>query len=381
MKSYKHLYSKSLKHNEMHFAAHSHHPWPDCTEEAHNQFWKDSNQYLDKKWDHIFGKVIPETQKNIASILNLSNPEWIAFAPNTHEFVMRLFSCFQGKIKVLTTDSEFHSFKRQLQRLIEANLVEATVIPVEPYDSFEKRWRKAVLGSYDMIYTSQVFFNSGLSCPDLNDWVFCVSNKTMIVVDGYHAFGAVPTDLKRFEDRIFYMAGGYKYMQSGEGVCFMVAPKDTEARPINTGWFASFETLNSPQDTVEYSKSAMRFAGSTYSSCGCYRMNAVMEMYRKENLTISSVHDRVLELKKYFIFKVNEASFLDLKNLIQENGQLTQSHYVTFKTPKANEIEELLGKNNITVDSREDRLRFGFGLYHDLKDIDDLIVKLKGILK
>jgi len=230
-----------------------------------------------------------------------------------------------------------------------------------------------------MIFTSQVFFNSGLSCPDLNDWVFCVSNKTMIVVDGYHAFGAIPTDLKRFEDRIFYMAGGYKYMQSGEGICFMTVPKGTEARPINTGWFASFETLTSSQETVEYSNSAMRFAGSTYDSCGCYRMNAVMDMFKKENLTVSSVHERVLELKKYFVSKINEASFEDLKNIIEEKGELTQGHYVTFKTPRANEIEEILGKNNITVDSREDRLRFGFGLYHDLSDIDNLVEKLKNI--
>lgn len=381
LKSYKHLYSKSLQHNKMHFAAHSHHPWPDCTESAHNQFWEDSVRYLDKKWEHIFGKIIPKTQENIAGVLNLSNPDWISFAGNTHEFVMRLFSCFPGKVKILTTDSEFHSFNRQLKRFIEAGQVEADIIPVEPYESFSERWKKAIQNSFDMIFTSQIYFNSGLSCPELSEWVGHVPSKTMIVIDGYHAFGAVPTDLKKFEDRIFYLAGGYKYIQSGEGVCFMVIPKESDLRPVNTGWFASFETLNSKQSQVEYSSSAMRFAGSTYNSCGCYRMNAVMEMLRKENLSTESIHERILILKKYFLSKVKEVGFKDLSDVIEQNGEITQSHYVTYRTQKANQIEELLGKNNITVDSREDRLRFGFGIYHDLKDIDNLIIELKRILK
>ncbi len=384
MKSYKHLYSESLKQNEMHFAAHSHHPWPDCTLQAHIQYWKDSAKYLDGKWDRIFSETVPQTQKYISEVLNLSNPEMIALAPNTHEFVTRLFSCFEGKIKVLTTDSEFHSFRRQLQRLVEAKTVDATVVPVEPCDTFDKRWRKEAQNNYDMIFTSQVFFNSGLTCPDLNDWVFSVSESAMIVVDGYHAFCAIPTNLKKFEDRIFYIAGGYKYAQSGEGVCFMSIPKTSEARPMNTGWFASFETLNqTSSEAVRYSNSGMRFFGSTFDASGCYRFNSVMENLKKEKLDTTAIHARVNEIKKYFVEKLNDFSLneLNTKNIVKNAENLPESHFLTFKTPQANHIEEMLRKNQITVDSRGDRLRFGFGIYHDLKDIDLLTKKLSQIFK
>ena len=391
MKSYKHLYSLSFKGKKdcLHFAAHSHHPWPDCTFDAHKQYWLDSATQLDGKWNYIFSDVIPKTQKNIASLLNISNPEMIAIAPNTHEFVVRLFSCFglekwnsSKKIKVLTTDSEFHSFRRQLQRYIEEGAVEAEIIPVEPYETFEKRWADQVTKKFDMIFTSQVFFNSGLMCPNFEKWIPLSHKDSMIVIDGYHGFSAIPQNFKKYEDRAFYLAGGYKYAQAGEGVCFMSIPKSNTYRPVNTGWFASFETLNQPMsEKIQYSESGMKFSGSTFDPSGCYRLNSVMDLLRKENLTIESIHERILEIKKYFISSLEKAQITELKtqNIIQQLGQLTESHFVTFKIQNANEIQEILEKNNIIVDSRGDRLRFGFGLYHDLKDIDVLVKKLSQV--
>ena len=120
---YRKHYSYFLDANpeRLHFAAHSHHPWPNITREAHIQYWDDSAQQMDNKWGHIFGEVIPATQQQIAQLLDLSDPNNICFAPNTHEFIARLFSCFDQRepLSILTTDSEFHSFSRQLQRIDE----------------------------------------------------------------------------------------------------------------------------------------------------------------------------------------------------------------------------------------------------------------------
>ena len=98
----------------LHFCAHSHHPWPDATEAAHRQYWIDSNGLADRKWDKVFGEVVPRAQANIAAALKLPDPRQIAFAPNTHEFVTRLYSCFEkpGPLRVLSTAHEFHSFRR-----------------------------------------------------------------------------------------------------------------------------------------------------------------------------------------------------------------------------------------------------------------------------
>ena len=54
--------------------------------------------------------------------LSASDPRQVAWAPNTHEFVARLYSCFDPAkpLRVLASASEFHSFRRQTRRLQEA---------------------------------------------------------------------------------------------------------------------------------------------------------------------------------------------------------------------------------------------------------------------
>ena len=152
---YKHLFSKFLKANEgkRHFACHSHHFWPDCTQQAQLDYWEDSAKYTDDKWEFFFTHKIPEYQKELAEVLSLSNPEQITIAPNTHELVYRLLSSLgTHKLKVLTTDSEFYSFARQLDRLEEEGLVEVTKIPTEPFNTFEERFLDASENKFDLVY-------------------------------------------------------------------------------------------------------------------------------------------------------------------------------------------------------------------------------------
>jgi hypothetical protein len=40
----------------LHFSAHSHHPWPDATEQGHAQYWRDSATRTDRKWDHVLAR-------------------------------------------------------------------------------------------------------------------------------------------------------------------------------------------------------------------------------------------------------------------------------------------------------------------------------------
>src|SRR4051812_26832577 len=126
----------------LHFAAHSHHPWPDATEEAHARYWSDAATLADRKWERIFGEVVPAAQRHVARKLSLSDPGQVAFAPNTHEFVVRLYSCLEASrpLRVLTTAHEFHSFRRQTRRLIEAGRVDVREIALEPWQTFDARF-------------------------------------------------------------------------------------------------------------------------------------------------------------------------------------------------------------------------------------------------
>jgi hypothetical protein len=123
---------------------------------------------------------------------------------------------------------------------------------------------------------SQVFFNSGATCGPLEDLAAAVRDPgTLVAIDGYHGFMALPTDLSRIADRAFYIAGGYKYAMAGEGACFMHCPPGYAPRPRDTGWYAAFGALSARQTGVRYSEDGMRFAGATFDPSGFYRQRAV----------------------------------------------------------------------------------------------------------
>ncbi len=379
--------------NEMrlHFAAHSHHPWPDTSFEAHIQYWEDSARWADLKWEKkIFPIVVPDVQRMIADILNLSKPRNIAFAPNTHEFVLRLLSCLPrpdqtGRpARILTTDSEFYSFDRQTRRMEEDGLITVTRIATEPFDTYEERMAQAAAsGDYDLVFFSHVFFNSGYVTQDIDAIVRAVRNDdALVVIDGYHGFMAIPTDLSAVEDRVFYLSGGYKYAMSGEGACFMHVPDGYAMRPINTGWFADIGSLgNEKSGEVPFAQDGFRFWGATFDPSGLYRMRAVLDLMETQGITVEAIHNHVQAMQNYFIKRLPalKGTAIQAENLVITDPSL-RGHFLTFRTDQAGDIQGLLAHDNVITDHRADRLRFGFGLYHDDGMIDCLIQAMEQIV-
>lgn len=383
---YKKYYQLFLKANEgiQHYASHSHHYWPDVTREAMLNYWDDSAKFVDDKWDYFFSHKMPETQKLIASILKLSDPAQIVFAPNTHEFVYRLLSCFdpKNKISVLSTDSEFYSFDRQVNRLQEASLITIDKVETLPFDNFEERFiQKIKTNSYDLIFLSHVFFNSGMAVKNLKAIVEAVTNpKTMIVIDGYHGFMALPTDLSEIESRVFYLSGSYKYAQGGEGCCFLHVPKNSEHRPLYTGWFAGHADLAGVGGNVNYPDNGFRFAGSTMDFSALYRLNAVLNLFQKEQITVEQIHSHVQKLQSHFrdhLLSIDH-HFLTEKNILSVDYNY-HGHFLTFAMPSPEHTKKLhdeLREHKIMTDYRGSRLRFGFGIYQN-EVIDLSAMKLK----
>ena len=373
---YKKYYRHFLEANFgiQHYASHSHHYWPDVTREAHLQYWDDSAKYVDDKWDYFFSTKIPQTQNLIAEILNISKPEQISFAPNTHEFVYRLLSClnFSKKNKIITTDSEFYSFDRQINRLIETGMIEVIKVPTMPFDNFNQRFVEVLKNHSDcsMVFISHVFFNSGMAVKNLNELVSSVTNEdTMFVVDGYHGFMAIPTDLSQIQNRIFYMAGSYKYAQGGEGCCFLYSPPESKLKPVYTGWFAGLSTLGSMKNEVSYPDNGMRFSGSTMDFSALYRLHAVLSLFKKENITVEKIHSHIQHVQKRFIEHLIPLDhfYLSEKNILTIDYSY-HGHFLTFALPSneiTKKIHDDLKAHKILTDFRGSRLRFGFGLYHD----------------
>ena len=371
----------------LHFAAHSHHLWPDVTLEAQERCWRDAARLADRKWDTIFGELYPETQSQVAALLSLPEPATLAFGPNTHGFVLRLLSCLPSDraIRVLTTDSEFHSFERQMTRLKEDAVVEMTRIHTEPFESFSERFEVAAKASdFDLIYFSHVFYNSGFTVPNLVALVQAMSGReAMVAVDGYHGFMALETDLSAIADQAFYLSGGYKYAMAGEGACFMHCPSGVATRPRDTGWFAAFEALEDfAEGKTAYSPKGARFLGATFDPVGLYRLNAVLSWLDGLDLSVTKIHEHVHGLQREFIEGLQNLGKAALQSdqLVVPLSCESRGNFLTFRTEDAGGLYRRLLAANIVTDCRGDRLRFGFGLYHEREDIERLLESLAGIL-
>ncbi len=353
----------------LHAAAHSHHPWPDASFDAQQAAWQDAARLLDRKWDHIFGEIIPAAQTHIARQLNLPDPGTIAFGPNTHSFVLRLLSCLptHPHPRILTTGSEFMSFSRQIARLEEDELVHVTRIATEPFDSFASRFAdEASKDVYDLVFLSQVYFDSGFAVGDLEKIVQSVPDpETFIVIDGYHGFMAIPTDLSAVASRAFYLAGGYKYAMAGEGACFLHCPPGYGARPRDTGWYAGFGSLEAASDDVPYADDGSRFLGATFDVSGLYRFNAVQDWLMSQGLSVAGMLSHVRGIERAFLDELDLHKAPINRAMLMMPDESRRGRILAFRTPDAGAIAEQLGKRNIIVDSRGDRLRIGFGIYHE----------------
>ena len=386
--SHKPLFSRalSLDPERLHFAAHSHHLWPDASFDGHIRAWLEANQHADRKWDRIFGEVVPEAQRHVAAELNLPSPDTVVFAPNTHDFLLRIFSGLARKpVRVLTTDGEFHAFRRQADRWQEAGEAVVTRIPLAPSETFDARFVAAArTGEFDLIVISQVFFKTGQVFGGIADLAALADPAgPWVVVDGYHGFMATPTDLSAVADRIFYVTGGYKYAMSGEGAGILHAPDGYCERPVATGWFAEFGNLMGPPDGVQYRADAGRFWGATFDATALYRFNGVRRMLDGQGLTTAMIADHARGLMQQFGTAViaGEAGRLaEAERLNPLTNDLSRARFLAFRHPDAQAWRARLLDANVVTDVRDDTIRFGFGLYQDRADVDRLIAVCNRVL-
>ncbi len=379
--SHKPLFSRALALDpeRLHFAAHSHHLWPDASFDGQVRAWIEANHFADRKWDLVFGEVLPEAQKHIAAELNLPSPDTVVFAPNTHDFLIRLVSGLETRpVRILTSDGEFHAFRRQAERWEEAGEAVVTRVPLEPFETFDARFVAAArAGGHDLILVSQVFFKTGQMFGAVADLAELADPAgPWMVIDGYHGFMAVPTDLGAVADRIFYVAGGYKYAMSGEGAVFLHAPDGYCPRPVITGWFAEFGDLTGPPGGVQYRTDAGRFWGSTFDVTPLYRFNGVRRMLDAAGLGTAEVSAHADRLQTRFAGAVaaGDCGALDKAEILNPIvGDAPRARFLSLRHADAQTWRARLLEAQVITDVRDDVLRFGFGLYQDEADVDRLI--------
>jgi selenocysteine lyase/cysteine desulfurase len=307
----------------------------------------------------------------------------IVFAPNTHELLVRLFAAVSSSwpVRVLTSDGEFHSARRQFARWEEAGAAVVERIRTEPFDSFGDRLLEAARsGSHDFMFVSHVLFGSGRIFDRVEELAALARPEgPWVVIDGYHTFMGIDRPFGDIAARTaFYLGGGYKYAMAGEGCAFMHAPPGFGERPRITGWYAEFEDLTLPPGSIGYAKDAMRYMGATFDPSALYRFTAVRRMLAASELTTARISAHVAQLQRQLLESLGGTPLKRAELLNPLDGR-PHARFLSFRSADAPRWHAELKERNCITDVRGDVLRIGFGIYQDEADVDRLVEFLGGL--
>jgi kynureninase len=342
---------------------HSHQAWPDCGFDGQMAAWLDAARYVDDKWDRAFDQA-ERVREGFARLLGDAGGG-IALGANTHELVVRLLSALplRTRPRLVSTDGEFHSIRRQLDRLEEEGLTIVRV-PEAPLESLAPRLSRAVDDRTALVLVSAVFFDIGRIARGLADVAAsCRRHGSRLLVDAYHALNVVPVSL---EDEglgdAFIVGGGYKYCQLGEGNCFLRIPPDTDLRPVVTGWFSEFTVLADRQrdERVAYGQGGDQFAGATYDPTSHYRAVRVFDFFRERGLTPALLRE-VSQHQIGLLASTFDALDLDPAVLSRDRACPLDDvgGFLALRSPVAAALVRSLHARGVWTDARGEVLRLG----------------------
>lgn len=355
---------------EILLTGHSHQAWPDVSRDAQLAAWDDAARLIDGKWEKVLGEVLGDFRAHVAGRIGTARRDDLAVGANTHELVYRLLTCFDRSARVLTTDAEFHSLRRQLARSSEAGL-RVTRIPVEP-DHFTGRFIDALDREQpDLAALSYVLFTTSRTL-DLEPILrACAERDIPVLVDAYHAFNVIELKVDRWPGTVFVTGGGYKYAQTGEGACWLLLPEDAERfRPEFTGWFADFDHLEAPDDDVGYGPGGFRFFGATFDPTALYRGNAVFRFMDEQGLTAPALREISLAATSLLIeaYDRHRLAARGLELLTPRSPE-RRGGFVTVRRADAASIRSRLQERGVRTDVRGDLLRLGPAPYLTSREI------------
>jgi len=357
-------YSRFRVGERMLLSGHSHQAWPDVGFEGQMEAWNDAAEYVDEKWSRAEAKA-ERVRRGYAKLLG-DREGSIGLAPNTHDLLVKLISALplQKRPRLVTTDGEFHTIRRQLDRLSEEKWIEIVKVSASPVASIAERLVAATDDRTAGVLASSILYKNAHIVPNLRAVAeHCTNVGAELVVDAYHQINVIPFSVEAdgFADA-FVTGGGYKYCELGEGNAYLrVPPGRDQLRPIVTGWFSEFARLTKQvKPGVAYGEGGAKWASATYDPTSHYRAARVFDFFEEQGLTPevlreSYAHQIALLAERF------DALDLDPTKVTRDRSvPLTAiGGFLALESPHSEELKRGLQQRNVQIDIRGKTMRFG----------------------
>ena len=359
------------------FTGHSHQAWPDIAFDGLREYQEVVTQKIDAKWGVAFEKT--EILRGYLRDFYDDPDGLYCREANTHILLSSWLSSldFSARSKLVSTTGEFHSMYRQLQALKPLG-VQVEFVEMDPFDGLAERLLKAIDDQTAAVLVSRIYFESSKIFTDLRLIIEkCRKVGAVCMIDDYHGTNVVPLSLRNegWED-LFVLIGGYKYLQWGEGNCFLRFPKEYDRFPIFTGWFSSFGSLSKPriENLIEFDEGDQRFASATYDPISQFRAAKVVEYFKWKKLTPERLRAQTLGLTSYLRegFKKLDLDPQHIR-LYEDAPAENFGGFVSLYSSQARTISTQLMEQGVFTDARGSILRLGPAPYTTTVQCDQVL--------
>jgi kynureninase len=258
-----------------------------------------------------------------------------------------------------------------MARLAEEELLEVAIVPARPAETLAERLAAETDERTAAVLVSAVLFEDSRIVPGIGELArVCGERGAELLVDAYHALGAMPFPLREQGlESAWVVGGGYKYLQLGEGNCFMRLPPQADGlRPVFTGWFSEFAELAAEKvpGAVEYPRGGMRFAGATYDPTSHYRAARVFDFFEEHGLTPEALRENYVRQTTLL------AESLGVPGRREDFGG-----FLALEVSDAEAVSRQLTEEGVMTDSRGRYLRLGPAPYLTDTQLERAVAALK----
>ncbi|MFO7980799.1 MAG: aminotransferase class V-fold PLP-dependent enzyme [Candidatus Aminicenantes bacterium] len=330
-----------------------------------------------KKWWDLSKKISCQVEElllaqkaSITMMPNATISHWVALStkftdpnPNRNKIIMTDLD-FPSSIYAVSKIARFMGWKLQIVKSKDSSSLET------------KKITERIDDKTLFVATSHVCFKSSL----IQD-IHSIAKKAakvgaMTVIDGYHAPGIIPVNLK--DSGIdFYIGGCLKWLCGGPGNAFLyVRPGLAEQiEPGLTGWLAHKDPFKFDLD-LKYTSGPYRFMSGTPLIPCLYTASDGLRIIKQ--IGIDNIREKSISMTERIIDRAKQRGFPIYSPLKKD----IRGGAVSINLPWAFQIKQALDQKKILIDFRkgqtkkEDVIRIGPHFYNQKEEINRLFEEI-----
>ncbi|HZT97159.1 MAG TPA: aminotransferase class V-fold PLP-dependent enzyme [Chloroflexota bacterium] len=223
-----------------------------------------------------------------------------------------------------------------------------------------------------LVATSHVFYATGAR-QDVKAIATIAHQKGAVaVVDGYHAAGVIPVDVKSLQAD-FYLSGTLKWLCGGPGLAFVYADEEqlADLAPGATGWFAARDQFAFDTMDFQRAESADRLQMGTPSIPTLYSGIPALELILDAGA--DSIAHRVASL----VSRATEGAWSRGFEVTTPNQASQRAGIVMIRAEEPQRAADYLAQHSVVADARLGRVRLSPHFFNTEEDIDVSLAALE----